>query len=141
MGAKIMADKKRMGAMSLSSFGKTTPAKVAKSSTSVTEPTEVIESSKAEPVKAEPAKKAKTKKKSQAKSKTATLNIQVTRAQQRWLQNTAQDIRDNNDAPVPGPKRVYPVHLIQAAIDLLRTQDIEWDAITDVEGLKDALNL
>ena len=133
-----MADKKRMGAMSLSSFGKTTPAKAVNTSTSATETTE---SSKAEPVKDAPARKAKTRKKSQAKSKTATLNIQVTRAQQRWLQNTAQDIRDNNDAPVPGPQRVYPVHLIQAAIDLLRTQDIEWDSITDVEGLKDALNI
>ncbi|MEO0708301.1 MAG: hypothetical protein AAF050_21915 [Cyanobacteria bacterium J06649_5] len=133
-----MADKKRMGAMSLSSFGKTTPAKAVNASTSVTETTE---SKKAEPVNNAPVKKAKAKKKSQAKSKTATLNIQVTRAQQRWLQNTAQDIRDNNDAPVPGPQRVYPVHLIQAAIDLLRTQDIEWDTIADVEGLKDALNL
>lgn len=133
-----MADKKRMGAMSLSSFGKTTPTKPVNNSTLVTEPTE---SSKSESVKDVPNKQAKTKKKSQAKSRTATLNIQVTRAQQRWLQNTAQDIRDNNDAPVPGPQRVYPVHLIQAAIDLLRTQDIEWDTITDVEGLKDALNL
>ena len=138
MGVKMMADKKRMGAMSLSSFGKTTPTKPVNNSTLATE---TAESSKAESVKDVPAKKAKAKKKSQAKSKTATLNIQVTRAQQRWLQNTAQDIRDNNDAPVPGPQRVYPVHLIQAAIDLLRTQDIEWDTITDVEGLKDALNL
>ena len=133
-----MADKKRMGAMSLSSFGKTTPTKAVNASTSTTE---TVESKKAEPVNNTPAKKAKAKKKTQAKGKTATLNIQVTRAQQRWLQNTAQDIRDNNDSPVPGPQRVYPVHLIQAAIDLLRTQDIEWDTIADVEGLKDALNL
>lgn len=124
-----MADKKRMGAMSLSSFGKTTPTKKVDTPVSSTEPAEL-------------SKKAKTKRKSYGKNgKTATLNIQVTRAQQRWLQNTAQDIRDNNDAPVPGPQRVYPVHLIQAAIDLLRTQDIEWDTIKDVEGLKDALNL
>ena len=133
-----MANKKRMGAMSLSSFGKTTPTKAVNTSASVTE---AAEPSKAKPVKDTPTRKAKTKKKAQPKSKTATLNIQVTRAQQRWLQNTAQDIRDNNDAPVPGPQRVYPVHLIQAAIDLLRTQDIEWDTITDVEGLKDALNI
>ena len=137
----MMADKKRMGAMSLSSFGKTTPTKAVNASASATKPAETTEFSKTEPVKDAPAKKAKTKKKSQARSKTATLNIQVTRAQQRWLQNTAQDIRDNNDSPVPGPQRVYPVHLIQAAIDLLRTQDIEWDTISDVEGLKEALNL
>lgn len=123
-----MADKKRMGAMSLSSFGKTSSAGKEETSTPPVESTQ----------KPEPAQKAKAGKKSTAK--TATLNIQVTRAQQRWLQNTAQDIRDNNDSPVPGPQRVYPVHLIQAAIDLLRTQDIEWDEIKDVEGLKDALN-
>lgn len=127
-----MADKKRMGAMSLSSFGKTSTA--GRDETSIPS----VESTQ----KTEPAQKAKVGKKSIAKSeKTATLNIQVTRAQQRWLQNTAQDIRDNNDGPVPGPQRVYPVHLIQAAIDLLRTQDVEWDEIKDVEGLKDALSL
>ncbi len=124
-----MADKKRMGSMSLSSFGKTSSAGKEKISTPPVEPTQKIE----------PIEKAKPAKKSTAK--TATLNIQVTRSQQRWLQNTAQDIRDNNDGPVPGPQRVYPVHLIQAAIDLLRTQDIEWDKIKDVEGIKDALNL
>ncbi|NJM99507.1 MAG: hypothetical protein HC800_22305 [Phormidesmis sp. RL_2_1] len=118
--------------MSLSSFGKTSSASEEKNSTP---PVESIQ-------KTEPTQKAKLGKKSTAKvGKTATLNIQVTRAQQRWLQNTAQDIRDNNDGPVPGPQRVYPVHLIQAAIDLLRTQDIVWDEIKDVEGLKDALNL
>ncbi|MGB3791005.1 MAG: hypothetical protein WA949_23570 [Phormidesmis sp.] len=122
-----MTDKKRMGSMSLSSFGK---------NASVSEeapPTSTLP---------EPARKTKAKrKKAEQDRKTATLNIQVTRAQQRWLQNTAQDIRDNNDEPVPGPQRVYPVHLIQAAIDLLKIQDVKWDEIRDVDGLRDALNL
>lgn len=127
-----MTDKKRMGTMSLSSFGKTSSADEEKTSTSPIEPAQ----------KTEPTQKAKSGKKSTAKTgKTATLNIQVTRAQQRWLQSTAQDIRDHNDGPIPGPQRVYPVHLIQAAIDLLKTQDIEWDEIKDIEGLRDALNL
>lgn len=121
-----MTDKKRMGAMSLSSFGKNAP--ISKDVPSTPPP--------------EPKKKAKAKKTPTAKDgKTATLNIQVTRAQQRWLQNTAQDIRDNNDEPVSGPQRVYPVHIIQAAIDLLRSQDIKWDEIQDVKGLRDSLNL
>ncbi len=121
-----MTDKKRMGAMSLSSFGKSAPVSTDASSTPLPEPK----------------KKAKAKKTPTAKDgKTATLNIQVTRAQQRWLQNTAQDIRDNNDEPVPGPQRVYPVHIIQAAIDLLRSQDIKWDEIQDVNGLRDSLNI
>ena len=126
MGTKVMSDKKRMGAMSLSSFGKSSPTSK-------------------EPLPASPPearKKAKSQKKPTAKAaKTATLNIQVTRAQQKWLQDTAQNIRDNNDKPVPGPQRVYPVHLIQAAIDLLSSQDVEWDEIQDVQGLRDSLNL
>ena len=120
-----MADKKRMGAMSLSSFGKSAPASKEVSPI---------------PFQSEPAAKAK-KKPAENDKKTATLNIQVTRTQQRWLQNTAQDIRDNNDEPVPGPQRVYPVHLIQAAIDLLRSQDIKWDEIHDLAELRDSLNL
>ena len=129
MGVEIMTDKKRMGAMSLSSFGKSAPA------SKEVPPT---------PPQSEPVAKvkAKAKKKPAEKDrKTATLNIQVTRTQQRWLQNTAQDIRDNNDEPVPGPQRVYPVHLIQAAIDLLRSQDIKWDEVHDVTELRDSLNL
>ena len=129
MGAKIMTDKKRMGAMSLSSFGKSASA-------SKEVPPTLAQSGPAAKVKAKVKKKLAEKDK-----KTATLNIQVTRTQQRWLQNTAQDIRDNNDEPVPGPQRVYPVHLIQAAIDLLRSQDIEWDEIHDVTELRDSLNL
>ena len=127
-----MTDKKRMGGMSLSSFGKN--ASVSKEAPSESLP-------KSEPL-SKSKQKAKAKKKPTAKDeKTATLNIQVTRAQQRWLQNTAQDIRDNNDEPVPGPQRVYPVHLIQAAIDLLEIQDIKWDEIHDIKGLRDTLNL
>ena len=128
----MMTDKKRMGGMSLSSFGKNASASKEASSESLPK-SEPLPKSK---------QKAKAKKKPTAKDeKTATLNIQVTRAQQRWLQNTAQDIRDNNDEPVSGPQRVYPVHLIQAAIDLLESQDIKWDEIQDVKGLRDTLNL
>ena len=127
MGVEVMTDKKRMGSMSLSSFGKSAPA------SEEAPPTSTLP---------EPARKTKAKrKKAEQDRKTATLNIQVTRAQQRWLQNTAQDIRDNNDEPVPGTQRVYPVHLIQAAIDLLKIQDVKWDEIRDVDGLRNSLNL
>ena len=129
MGVKKVTDKKRMGAMSLSSFGKSAPAN--QEAPPISPPSETAARVKA-----------KAKRKSADKDeKTAMLNIQVTRTQQRWLQNTAQDIRDNNDEPVPGPQRVYPVHLIQAAIDLLRSQDVKWDEISDVTGLRDSLNL
>ena len=129
MGVKKVTDKKRMGAMSLSSFGKSAPAN--QEAPPISPPSETAARVKTK-AKGKPADK---------DEKTAMLNIQVTRTQQRWLQNTAQDIRDNNDEPVPGPQRVYPVHLIQAAIDLLRSQDVKWDEISDVTGLRDSLNL
>lgn len=113
--------KKRMGGMSLSSFGKATPIE------SVNDPTN------SKPLnEKKPAKKAKPK-------KMATLNIQVGRDQQRWLQDTALAIRDNNTEPVAGPDRVYPVHLIQAAIDLLKNSDIDWAEVRDVSSLKDVI--
>lgn len=124
---------KRMKGLTLSSF-KTTSAPEAKPE-SLPEKKPVVEPAK---VSDKPKAKRKTKKKSE---KVATLNIQVTRSQQRWLQDTAQDIRDNNETPVPGPDRVYPVHLIQVAIDLLKMQAVEWGDITDIEGLRNQLNL
>ena len=124
---------KRMKGLTLSSF----------KTTSTSEPTPATppkETPTVEPAQtpAKPKAKRKPKKKSE---KVATLNIQVTRSQQRWLQDTAQDIRDNNEAPVPGPERVYPVHLIQVAIDLLKKQEVDWEDITDIEGLRNQLNL
>lgn len=132
-----MAEKKRMGGMSLSSFGQTATPKAEPAATPKAKQETEPKAKKTKTTKAAPKAKRKTK----AKEKTATLNIQVTRSQQRWLQDTAQDIRDNNAEPVPGPERVYPVHLIQAAIDLLKTQDVSWDEITDIEGLRDKLNI
>ena len=125
---------KRMKGMTLSSF-KTTPS----SDATPDPPSEVNPIS--EPIEVVTKPKAKRKQKKKKAEKLATLNIQVTRSQQRWLQDTAQDIRDNNENPVPGPERVYPVHLIQVAIDLLKNQDVKWDELTDVEGLRNQLNL
>lgn len=104
-----MAVKKRMSHMSLASFGQTTEPEV------------------------KPKAKAKVKK----PERMATINIQITRTQQRWLQDIAQQIRDNNTDPVAGPDRVYPVHLIQAAIERLRTAEIDWNTvknIADIDG-------
>ena len=124
---------KRMKGLTLSSF-KTTSTPEAK-------PEPPLEKESAvEPAKASEKTRPKRKTKKKAE-KLATLNIQVTRSQQRWLQDMAQDIRDNNETPVPGPERVYPVHLIQVAIDLLKMQSVEWGKVTDIEGLRDQLNL
>jgi hypothetical protein len=50
-----------------------------------------------------------------------TVNIKIERKQQRWLQDTSQAVRDNNDEPVPPSDRVYPQHLIQVAVELLKS--------------------
>ena len=69
------------------------------------------------------------------------MNIKIERKQQRWLQDTAQQVRDNNDDPVPPNDRVYPQHLIQCGIELLKSQDVDWQSIKNVDDLRDALNL
>lgn len=83
--------------------------------------------------------------KRRAKSRTAdpltTVNIKIPRSAQRWLQDTAQQVRENNPEPVPPAQRVYPQHLIQAAIMLLQTQDVAWDSVRNVDDLKNELNL
>lgn len=124
-----MAEKKRMGKMNLRSFALTPDAEkeVADGQPTLSQ--------------APPSSGSKPKSNRRTKERTATLNIQVTRSQQRWLQDTAQIVRDNNPEPVPGPHRVYPVHLIQTAIDLLKAQDIDWEAIRGVEDLRNTLNL
>lgn len=84
-------------------------------------------------------------KKRSTKSKPAdpltTVNIKIPRSAQRWLQDTAQQVRDNNPEPVPPDQRVYPQHLIQAAIALLQAQDVDWASVRNVDDLGDRLNL
>lgn len=70
-----------------------------------------------------------------------TINIKISRSQQDWLSDTAREVRDNNTTPVPANDRVYPQHLVQVAIDLLQTADLDWSQIRNVESLKKALNL
>lgn len=133
MGTEVMT-KKRMGGMSLSSFGGVKPPQIEepdREEIPADQPTE-----EAAP-KSEPKPKAKRKR----KETLTTVNIKIGRKQQRWLQDVAQQVRDNNDAPVPPNERVYPQHLIGAAIDLLSAQDIDWDSIKNIDDLKEALNL
>lgn len=124
-----MATKKRMGGMSLSSFAKTPADTVEPTVTPTDKP------------KASVTEKAKAKRKTIKQEPYANLNIQITRSQQRWLQDTAQQVRDNNAEPVPAKERVYPVHLIQLAIDLLKAQSINWDEVKTTEELRDSLNI
>jgi len=143
MGAE-MTGKKRMGNLSLSSFGGV-------SRPPEREEIEVVEAKAPEPTsesqsppqeeapQIEP--KAKAKAKRRRKETLTTINIKIERKQQRWLQDTAQQVRDNNETAVPPNERVYPQHLIGAAIELLKAQDLDWEEIHNIEELKEALNI
>ncbi len=73
--------------------------------------------------------------------KLVTINIKIPRSQQSWLTETARTVRDNNDTPVAPSERVFPQHLIGVAIDLLRSTDIDWSQIRNLEDLRQWLKL
>jgi len=73
--------------------------------------------------------------------KLVTINIKIPRSQQSWLAETARTVRDNNDTPVAPSERVFPQHLIGVAIDLLRSTDIDWSTVRNIEDLRQQLNL
>lgn len=85
--------------------------------------------------------KPKSKPKPKQEEKFVTVNIKIQQNQQEWLADTARTIRSNNDAPVPPAERVFPQHLIQVAIDMLQTAEVDWENIRNVEDLREALNL
>lgn len=88
-----------------------------------------------------PAAKPQAKTNESAGEKLATVNIKVTKSQRDWLAETASQVRDNNSEPVPSKERVYPQHLIGVAIDLLRSQDLDWTQVKNVGDLREKLNL
>lgn len=146
-----MSSKKKMGGLSkLSAF-----SGIRQESEPVeSEPVESVEAEpvEPEPVESEPTEvlpapnaqspsKDKAKRKTRAKETQVTLNIKISRHQKDWLSETAQTIRDNNSETVAPADRVYPQHLIQVAIDLLKSSDVDWSKIRNVEELRSHLNL
>jgi len=73
--------------------------------------------------------------------KLVTINIKIPRSQQSWLSETARTVRDNNDTPVAPSERVFPQHLIGVAIDLLRSTDIDWSQVRNIEDLRQHVKL
>lgn len=119
---------KRMGQSSLGAFSTTPKPKMA-DNTPVSEP----------PPKAKPKAIAPTRHIEQ--EKLVTVNIKIARSQQEWLADTARLVRDNNDEPVPPNERTYPQHLIQLAIELLKSTDLDWQQVRNVDEIKAYLNL
>jgi hypothetical protein len=77
----------------------------------------------------------------ETREKLVSVNIKITRTQQEWLADTARQVRENNNLPVPPAERVYPQHLIQVAIDLLQASGVDWSNIQNAEDLKKYLNI
>ena len=123
-----MSKPSRMGAMGkLSSFATTAPA----------EPEPKPESAVVAPradVQTQPQKPAHSE-------KLTTVNIKIRTDQRDWMDSTARLVRDNNTEPVPAGDRTYPQHLIQVAIDLLKSADVDWAQVRNVEELKEQLRL
>lgn len=149
--------KKRMGGMSLSGFGRTEPPpspvpdegdRPAEAATPVpaTEPAPVPDRVKDEPVvegdRPSPAHSSTQKRKTPRKAeKQVTVNIKILKSQQQWLADTAQTVRDNNDTPVAPNERVYPQHLIGVAIAMLQNAGVDWSNVSNIEDLKRYLEI
>ena len=69
------------------------------------------------------------------------INIKIARIQRDWLAQTASLIRDNNEDPVLAEDRVFPQHLIGVAINLLNSQNINWNEIRNIDELIKHLNI
>lgn len=123
-----MSPAKRMGGMSkLSDFGRSQDTVVAIEAEELA-PIKTVNKSSTKAVKSEP-------------KKSVSVNIKVPSSQQKWLADTAQQVRGNNDLAVAAADRVFPQHLIQVAIDLLKAQGIDWTEVKNVAELRDSLNI
>lgn len=69
-----------------------------------------------------------------------TINIKIPKSSKQWLADKAQQVRDNNSTPVPPKERVYPQHLINAAIEMLKNADVDWSQVQTIEELQEQLN-
>lgn len=120
-----MSPAKRMGGMSkLSDFGRSQDIATNEES----KPIKAVAKSLTTAIQTEP-------------ERSVSVNIKVPAAQQKWLADTAQQVRSNNDLAVAAADRVFPQHLIQVAIDLLKAQGIDWAEVKNVAELRDSLNI
>ncbi len=69
----------------------------------------------------------------------ATINIKISRQQQQWLTDTAQNIRHNSQQPTCPSERIYPQHLISIAIELLQNAGVNWYRVGNLAAIKQGL--
>ena len=109
-----------------------------------------IEPSNPLTVKAEPAPVSRSKRSSPAKEKAKIdrpndrpkkINIDIGERRHNRLNDIAAQVRASNTDPVAPSERMYPIHLIQIAIDfLLDGFEIDWNEIQKPEDLRELLN-
>jgi len=69
------------------------------------------------------------------------INIDIGESRHNRLNELAAQIRANNTEPVAPSERMYPIHLIQIAIDfLLDGVEIDWDKVQKPDDLRKVLN-
>lgn len=69
------------------------------------------------------------------------VNIDIGEGRHNRLNEIAAQIRASNTDPVAPSERMYPIHLIQIAIDfLLDGLEIDWNEIKKPEDLREVLN-
>jgi hypothetical protein len=88
-----------------------------------------------------PQNKVKPRQHKPQREKLTTVNIKIRQDQRDWMDQTARLVRDNNTEPVPANDRTYPQHLIQVAIDLLKSSDVDWEQVRNVNDIKHQLNI
>ncbi|MEM8805366.1 MAG: hypothetical protein AAGF01_04975 [Cyanobacteria bacterium P01_G01_bin.38] len=69
------------------------------------------------------------------------MSLKIPCDQHTWLTERAQQVRNNNDAPVPAGERVYPNQLIEVAISYLMATDVDWNMIQSQDDLMGELGL
>jgi hypothetical protein len=129
---------KRMKKMpTLSSFGQTTSILPAAKAEPDAAPIETEQPESTAPIVEQPTAPKRTKAaKPKAAERMVTINIKIPQSQQDWLADTARDVRANNDEPVPSSDRVYPQHLVQAAVDLLKSSNVNWAEVRNIKDLR-----
>jgi hypothetical protein len=131
VGVEVMS-KSRMGNMKLNDFSTSPPSQVDPESMISTAPAQVATPA---PTAAPAQTQLPASIPPSLKEKVVTMNIKIPADLHEWLTETARAIRDNNAEAVPAGERVFPQHLIVAALKHLQSSDVDWQQIKTVQDL------
>ncbi len=121
---------KRMGNLSLRPFSTTSSPTINSEPMVSTAPPQAPA-----PERETPANSVQVVSKEPPKEKTVTMNIKIPADLHEWLTETAKTVRENNTESVPAGERVFPQHLIVAAVRLLQSGNADWSQVKTVQDL------